>query len=157
VKTSYHREDVQRWAGRHGIELHLLAPGVFEERAARWAGSPLGREELPARAYYAARAIDRDAALALDAALFRAAWVGSQDVNEPAVVCAAAARAGLDPDALLALALADAAGAAAHDALAGFDRDGCPGVPCWVTSDGARFWGKDRVDWLADHARGSGP
>src|SRR5512135_2015671 len=47
AQSSYHREDCMRWARRYGIELHLLAPGVFEERATRWRASPYDREELP--------------------------------------------------------------------------------------------------------------
>jgi len=49
-KRAYHREDCARWAERYGIEMHFLAPGVFEERATRWRQSSFGREELPARA-----------------------------------------------------------------------------------------------------------
>lgn len=37
----------------------------------------------------------------------------------------------------------------ARAALAEFDRVGCPGVPTFVV-DGARYFGKDRVDWAVD-------
>lgn len=33
-----------------------------------------------------------------------------------------------------------------------FDRDRCPGVPTWVVN-GERFWGKDRVELLAERIR----
>ena len=99
AQSSYHREDCVRWAHKHGIELHLLGPGVFDERAARWQQSPYEREELPARAYYAARGSGKEAAF--DRALFRAAWVEGRDVNEEAVVRDAAAAVGLEPDTLL--------------------------------------------------------
>src|SRR5262249_3738427 len=72
-KSAYHREDCSRWAERYGIELHFLAPGMFEERAKRWRQSPFGREELPARAYYAAIGIGKEHEF--DRALFRAAWI----------------------------------------------------------------------------------
>ena len=150
VKGSYHREDVVRWARKYDIELKLLPLGVFEERAARWQQLPYAREELPARAYYAAIGSGREARL--DRALFRAAWVDQRDVNEEVVVREAAVSAGLDPDELLARALRDDNKRAVDDALAAFDRDGCPGVPTWVV-DGERFWGKDRVDWLAEKVR----
>ncbi|HUI25489.1 MAG TPA: DsbA family protein [Candidatus Kryptonia bacterium] len=150
AKGSYHREDVVRWAQKYDIELKLLPLGVFEERAARWQQSPYAREELPARAYYAARGSGKEAQL--DRALFRAAWVGQRDVNEEEVVRAAAVVAGLDPAELLARALSDASKHALDDALAAFDRDACPGVPTWVV-DGERFWGKDRVDWLVEKVR----
>jgi len=150
AQTAYHREDCTRWAHRHGIELHLLGPGVFDERVARWRQSPYEREELPARAYYAARGSGKEAAF--DHALFRAAWVEGRDVNEEAVVRDAAATAGLDPDSLLASARTAETKHTLDAALAAFDRDGCPGVPTWVV-EGERFWGKDRVDWLAAAVR----
>jgi 2-hydroxychromene-2-carboxylate isomerase len=143
---SYHREDCVRWADRYGIELRLLEPGVFEQRAERWRQSPYEREELPARAYYAARGSCKEAAF--DHALFRAAWVEGLDVNEEEVIRRAAKAAGLDASELLRRALQPDAKVAVDDALAAFDRDGCPGVPTWVVN-GERFWGKDRVDWLA--------
>ena len=150
AQSSYHREDCVRWARRHGIELHLLAPGVFAERAARWRASPFDREELPARAYYAAAGLPQQAAL--DRALFHAAWVEGDDVNDEAVIRSAARAVGLDPHALLRRAKEDRVGRMLQAALAAFDRDACPGVPAWVL-DGERFWGKDRVEWLAAAVR----
>src|SRR6185436_6006009 len=99
TRTAYHREDCARWAARLGVELALLPPGEFEARARRWARSPWEREELPARAYYAAIGTGHEDRL--DGALFRAAWVEGRDVNDEAVVRDAASAAGLDPDALL--------------------------------------------------------
>jgi len=102
AQSAYHREDCLRWAQRYGIELNLLPPGEFDERAARWRQSALGREELPACAYYAALGSGKEALL--DRALFRAAWVEGLDVNAAEVVRRAAATAGLDPHDLLARA-----------------------------------------------------
>jgi len=147
VKSSYHREDCTRWARRLGVELSLLPSGAFEERARRWAASRWEREELPARAYYAALGSGREADL--DRALFRAAWVLGADVNDEDVVRDAAEAAGLDGDRLLEQARGDDARLRLEDALAAFERDGCPGVPTWVVR-GERFWGKDRVDLLAE-------
>jgi len=150
ARSRYHREDCQRWAVRHGIPFAPSAPATFAERAARWAGSSLGREELPARAYYAALGTGRERAL--DDALFRAAWVEGLDVNDAAVVGRAAAVAGLDPERHLAAAMGPGPGDMLQAALTAFDRDECPGVPVWVV-DQERFWGKDRVDWLAARVR----
>jgi 2-hydroxychromene-2-carboxylate isomerase len=141
---SYHREDCRRWADRHGIPFQYPTREVFAERAARWAESSFHREELPARAYYAVEARKRDA---LDEALFAAAWVEGLDVNEPETIRWAAARAGVDGDALLAYAEAEPPGAAARAALREFDAHACPGVPT-VIVEGERFFGKDRVDWI---------
>ena len=96
---SYHREDCRRWAAKYAIPFQPIEPEVFRERAARWAGARYEREELPARAYYAAPPERRDA---LDEALFAAAWVEGLDVNEPETIRWAAARAGITADALLA-------------------------------------------------------
>ncbi|HXJ35519.1 MAG TPA: DsbA family protein [Candidatus Eisenbacteria bacterium] len=146
----YHREDCLRWARRYGIPFEPPPPAAFAERAARWAASPLAREELPARAYYAAVGSGKEDAL--DRALFRAAWVLGLDVNDEEVVRRAAATAGLDPDRHLAAAMAEGPGDMVRAALDAFDRDECPGVPTWVVAS-ERFWGKDRVDWLAARVR----
>ena len=148
--SAYHREDCLRWARRFGIDFVPPPPTAFAERAARWAASPLAREELPARAYYAAIGTGREAAL--DRALVRAAWVEGLDVNEPEVVRRAAVAADLDPERLLVTAMDHGPGDMLAQVLDAFDRDECPGVPVWVV-DGARFWGKDRVDWVVAHVR----
>ena len=149
---SYNREDCRRWSERFAIPFSYPDPGVFDERAARWAASPFDREELPARAFYAA---DPEKRHLLDKALFEAAWVEGRDVNEPATIRWAAERAGLDPERLTA-ALNEAGPAAeVQNALAQFERLQCPGVPTVVVY-AQRFFGKDRVDWVTDLCRGAG-
>lgn len=143
---SYHREDCRRWADRHAIPFRYPPREVFMERAARWARSPFHREELPARACYAVEASRRDA---LDDALFAAAWVEGLDVNEPDTIRWAAARAGVDGEALLASANAEKSAVEARSALRDFEAHACPGVPTVVVG-GERFFGKDRVDWAVE-------
>ncbi|MBV8651160.1 MAG: DsbA family protein [Alphaproteobacteria bacterium] len=145
--ASYHREDCPRWAARYRIPFNYPAPEIFTARAAEWARSEWHREELPARAYYAARSLGQGDAL--DDALFDAAWVEGLDVNAPDTIRWAAARAGLDGEKLLAAAQGERPGVEARAALAEFDRLQCPGVPTFVM-EGQRFFGKDRVEWLAD-------
>ena len=140
---SYNREDCRRWADKHGIPFRYPAPDVFKERAARWTHSPWHREELPARAYYAADAGARDA---LDSALFAAAWVEGLDVNEPETIRWAATRAGLDGDTLLASAEGSGPSTDVRAALDDFDAQACPGVPTIVVGS-ERFFGKDRIEW----------
>jgi 2-hydroxychromene-2-carboxylate isomerase len=60
----------------------------------------------------------------------------------------AAWSAGLEPDALVRDARSNRIGRRLDESLAAFERDGCPGIPTWVVA-GERYWGKDRVDWLA--------
>lgn len=143
---SYNREDCRRWADRHDIPFHYPGPEVFRERTARWERSPWHREELPARAYYAAETAARDA---LDAALFVAAWVEEMDVTEPETIRWAATHAGLDGDKLLEAAEGPGPGVDAQAALDAFDAHACPGVPTVVIGE-ERFFGKDRTDWLVE-------
>jgi 2-hydroxychromene-2-carboxylate isomerase len=146
---SYNREDCRRWSERYGILMSYPEPSVFHERAKRWAASPFDREELPARAFYAADPDQRDR---LDEALFEASWVEDLDVNEPATISWAAERAGLDPERLMTALAAPGPAAEARAALAEFERLQCPGVPT-VVVNGQRFFGKDRVDWAAELCR----
>jgi 2-hydroxychromene-2-carboxylate isomerase len=95
---SYLREDCRRWADRFKIPFSYPVPEIFHQRAEHWAISAFHREELPARAFYAADAEKRDV---LDRALFDAAWVEGLDVNEPETIRWASQRAGLDPDDLM--------------------------------------------------------
>ncbi len=146
---SYNREDCGRWAKRFAIPFVYPDPEIFHQRAERWAVSAFHREELPARAFYAADADRRDL---LDSALFEAAWVEGLDVNELATIRWAAQRAGLDPDYLM-IRLADPGpGGEGRDGLDEFERLRCPGVPT-VVVNGQRFFGKDRVDWAVDACR----
>jgi 2-hydroxychromene-2-carboxylate isomerase len=146
---SYLREDCRRWSERFAIPFAYPDPEVFHQRAERWALSAYDREELPARAFYAADAEKRDQ---LDRALFEAAWVEGLDINEPGTIGWAAQRAGLDPDRLMMRLAEPGPGQEARVALEEFDRLRCPGVPT-VVVDGQRYFGKDRVDWVVDACR----
>jgi 2-hydroxychromene-2-carboxylate isomerase len=129
----------------------MANPGlnIFHERAQHWAVSPFHREELPARAFYAADPEKREL---LDQALFEAAWVEGLDVNEPTTIVWAAERAMLEPKCLMPALNEPGPAAEARSALEEFERLQCPGVPT-VIVDGRRFFGKDRVDWMADFCR----
>jgi 2-hydroxychromene-2-carboxylate isomerase len=146
---SYLREDCRRWSERFTIPFVYPDPEIFHQRAARWALSAYDREELPARAFYAADGEKRDR---VDQALFEAAWVGGLDVNEPETIRWAAQRAGLDPDELMTRLAESGPGREVRAALEEFDRLRCPGVPT-VVVNGQRYFGKDRVDWVVDACR----
>ena len=146
---SYLREDCRRWSERFAIPFVYPDPEVFHQRAERWALSAYDREELPARAFYAADVEKREP---LDQALFEAALVQGLDVNEPDTIRWAAQRAGLEPDRLMINLAEPEPGQEARAALEEFDRLRCPGVPT-VVVDGQRFFGKDRVDWVVDACR----
>jgi len=146
---SYLREDCRRWAERFTIPFSYPGPEIFHQRAERWAVSAFHREELPARAFYAADAEKRDV---FDRALFDAAWVEGLDVNEPETIRWAAQRAGIDPHSLMMTLAEPGPGGEARNALEEFERLQCPGVPT-VVVNGQRYFGKDRVDWAIDACR----
>ena len=77
------------------------------------------------------------------------------DVNEPATIAWAAGRAGLDPEVLMMELAGPGPAEGVQTALAEFERLQCPGVPT-VVVNGQRFFGKDRVDWIADICRAGG-
>ena len=89
---------------------------------------------------------------ALVAGLTRACWAEERDVADDGVIKSCLEAAGFDPG------LADSgllAGAMVYeqnleDAVAA----GVFGVPFFVTDDGARFWGQDRLDQLDRHLGG---
>ncbi|MEQ9143776.1 MAG: DsbA family protein [Parvibaculaceae bacterium] len=145
VQSDYHREDCERWAQEHDIELTYPPAGTLRRWSNKWRWD---REELPARAYYATLGSGRETDF--DNALFKAAWVIGMDVNLPATIEWAATEARLDGAEILARAGSDEAARQAADALEEFDSLKCPGVPTFVLN-GQRFFGKDRVDWLAQH------
>jgi len=146
---SYLREDCRRWSERFSIPFVYPDPEIFHRRAERWAVSAFHREELPARAFYAADGEKRDL---LDQALFEAAWVEGFDVNDPEAIRWAAQRAGLDPDYLMTRLAEPGPAGEARDSLSEFERLRCPGVPTMIVN-GRRYFGKDRVDWALDACR----
>ena len=147
VRSSYNREDSQRWAKKLGIPISIVEPEQFEQWKKRWAQSTIGREELPARIYYAALGTGREEAL--DKALYRAAFVKGQDVNEESVVRRAIGEARLNADQLMAQAFSETVSEKLSQSLSDFEADQCPGVPTWILN-GERFWGKDRLDLLIE-------
>ena len=88
----------------------------------------------------------------LVAAMTRACWAEQKDIADDGVIRACLKGAGFDP------ALADSgllSGAEAYEAnLEEAVNAGVFGVPFFITDDGARFWGQDRLDQLDLHLGG---
>ena len=82
-------------------------------------------------------------------AVFKAIWVDSLNMNDPATVGAALARAGFDPMALMALT----AEQATKDALKSLTQEaverGIFGAPTFFVGD-QMFWGQDRIDFVKE-------
>lgn len=83
----------------------------------------------------------------LTLALWRRFWGEGGDISTTADLAAAALRAGLDPDVVLAAAedpgSRDRLDAANTEAIA----SGCFGVP-WLVADGEAYFGQDRLDLM---------
>lgn len=86
---------------------------------------------------------------ALVHAVLRSCWADELDVAQDAVIQACLSEAGFDPS------LADRgllAGAETYSAnLEDAVKAGVFGAPFYITGDGAKFWGQDRVDDLDRH------
>lgn len=89
-------------------------------------------------------------------ALFAAAWAEAEDLSRPEVVAAAARRAGLDGEALVARAgepeAKERLRAATDEAIG----RGVFGVPTMIV-DGELFWGLDDFHWLECRLEGDDP
>lgn len=82
-------------------------------------------------------------------AFLRSVWVDELDIADDAVVRACLSEAGFDPDLANSGMLQGAETYAANleDAV----ENGVFGAPFYITSDGNRFWGQDRLDDLDDY------
>lgn len=82
-------------------------------------------------------------------AMFKAIWVESLNMNDPATMGAALVKAGFDPTALLALtaeqSTKDALKTATQEAVA----RGIFGAPTFFV-EGQMFWGQDRIDFVKE-------
>lgn len=82
-------------------------------------------------------------------AVFKAIWVDSLNMNDPAIVGKALLDKGFDPTALVALcgeqATKDALKAATEEAIS----RGVFGAPTFFVGD-QMFWGQDRMDWVQE-------
>ncbi len=130
------------------------------ERSAKLAGLPLNLKPAhwptnPAPASYALIAAQKAGGGDLAGLVFaitRACWAEEKDVADDAVIKACLEVSGFDPT------LADSgllSGAEAYEAnLEEAVNAGAFGAPFFITDDGARFWGQDRIDQLDMHLGG---
>ena len=130
------------------------------ERAGRDLGMPVNLKPMyfpanPAPASYAVIAAQKAGGGdmgALVAGITRACWAEERNVADDGVIRDCLSAAGFDPG------LADSgmlSGAEAYEAnLEAAVNAGVFGAPFFVTDDGARFWGQDRIDALDRHLAG---
>lgn len=136
LRQAYRLQDMDRWRAHLGIPINLK-PRFFP-----------ADERLAAHCVIVARETIGDApAVDLAHRMLKALWQDEANTADPATLAPLIAAAGLDPDALLALAQDPAwADRRTADTQAALAR-GVFGAPTYVV-DGEIFWGQDRLDFL---------
>ena len=81
--------------------------------------------------------------------MFQAIWVNSVDLSDPNVVSTVLSQAGLDPQALLAMASEPEVKDALKTATEAAVQRGVFGAPTMFVGE-QMFWGQDRLDFVRD-------
>lgn len=135
IKHRHLRLDLQRWAAHY--EVALNPPAGY------------GSQRLTAGVFYA---IDRGAASGYVRTAWQLVWGEGGAMNDDALLAAAAARMGWNPDEFIGFA----SGAAARDRLRQASvaalECGVFGVPTMI-ADGQMWWGNDRLHFLENHLK----
>jgi 2-hydroxychromene-2-carboxylate isomerase len=136
AKGQYLLDDLARYARRHGVEFrHNPYFPINTLTLMRGALGLQMREPDRMRPY-----VD---------AVYRAIWVESKNMNDPATVAAVLKQAGFDAEALLALA----SDPAVKDRLKQQTQDavsrGVFGAPTFFVNN-QMFWGQDRLDFVKE-------
>lgn len=137
LKLAYYMLDAPRMTMRMG--LPISPPDPFEV------------DLTPS--YKAAVAAARDGkGLAYALAVSDARWGGGENISEIGVLKACAEKAGWSAEAVEAAQTDPAVGKAMREHRALIEEDGVFGVP-FAVMNGAKYWGHDRFDLLAEDAR----
>ncbi len=139
-KASYLLDDAGRWAKRLGVPWKPPQQRMVDTTDAT-AG------------YYYARAQGKERGYRN--AVFRARWGEGRDISDHTVLAECAAKAGLAREAFLEALRTKQYHDEVPKALLRCIEDRVFGVPIFVV-DGKRFWGNDRLDFLAEELRTSG-
>jgi len=139
-RMEYRAQELPRWARRLGMPLNL--------RPAHWPtnGAPASY------AIIAAQAAGGGDLGGLVHATMRAVWAEERNIAEDDVICDLLAAHGFDPKLAMSGLLTGAESYARNteDAVAA----GAFGSPFYITEDGGKFWGQDRLDFLDEHLAG---
>ena len=140
-RMDYRAQELPRWARRLGMALNL--------RPAHWPtnGAPASY------AIIAAQQAGGGDIGALVHATMRAVWVEERDIAQDDVIRDLLSAHGFDPKLAMSglLSGAEAYARNTEDAVAA----GVFGSPFYITDDGAKFWGQDRLDFLDEHLAGA--
>jgi 2-hydroxychromene-2-carboxylate isomerase len=133
-KRGYMLEDAERWARKLGLPWHPPAQRIVDATDAS-AGHYCARDKGKERAY-------RNA-------VFRACWGEGRDIGDREVLADCAVAAGLARGEFLEALSSRRYHDEVPKALLLCMQDQIFGVPIFVV-DGRRFWGNDRLDFLAE-------
>ena len=137
VKLQYIKDDVERIAAAYGLPV-------------RW---PESRDTAWIRPHAAfLRAEDTGRGVAFGRALFAARFSEGRDAGDDGVMREAAARAGLEPEAIVKAADDPDVQQRVYAGMMGGVQEGLFGVPFFIYR-GTRFWGNDRLEWLVREIR----
>ena len=139
-RQEYRLIEIEREAGRLGMPVNV--------KPAHWPTNPAPSSY----ALIAAQSAGGGDIAAYVAGITRACWAEEKDIADDAVIKSCLENAGFDPS------LSDSgllAGAEAYEAnLEDAVKAGVFGAPFFITDDGGRFWGQDRIDMLEAHLKG---
>ena len=139
-RQEYRLIEIEREAGRLGMPVNV--------KPAHWPTNPAPSSY----ALIAAQNAGGGDIAAYVAGITRACWAEEKDIADDAVIKSCLENAGFDPS------LSDSgllAGAEAYEAnLEDAVKAGVFGAPFFITDDGGRFWGQDRIDMLEAHLKG---
>jgi 2-hydroxychromene-2-carboxylate isomerase len=138
-KLSYLLEDARRWAQRLGVKWNPP-----EQRTLNGTDAAAG--------YYFARAQSKERGYRN--AVFRARWSEGRNIDDLAVLADCAQTAGLSRDGFLEALHRRQYHDEVPKALTRCMEERIFGVPIFVV-DGKRFWGNDRLEFLAAELRGA--
>jgi len=141
-RMEYRAQELPRWAAYLDMPLNL--------HPAHWPTNPAPSSY----AVIAAQNAGGGDMGALVHGLMRACWAEEKDIAQDEVIRACLEAAGFDP------ALADSGLLAGAETYAANTEEavsrGVFGAPFYITDDGARFWGQDRLEFLDRHLAGRG-
>ncbi len=136
ARQSYRQLELARWSAKLGVPL-TLEPRFY----------PVDREPASCMVI-AARETGQDA-LALSHAILRAIWSEDRDIADWTTLRTIAGDAGLDGDALVEAAREPARLERLRTDTRRAIEAQVFGAPTWIV-DGERFWGQDRLAFLAE-------
>jgi 2-hydroxychromene-2-carboxylate isomerase len=135
-RRAYRMMELRRWRERTGIPI-TLEPKHFPS------------DEAPGTRLVIAAKLQGKDCHALATEIGRALWEREENIADPDVLAAAAARAGLDAAAIRAAGPPDAELDKLHE---GYTAEalsrGVFGAPSYVLPSGEFFWGQDRLDFV---------